>query len=177
MQHLQLTAVPTKAFGFLYVLTLGIPLAISLWLLFYSSGVNWLEMSVIMLIPVIICLVLSRSLRKLSINIEQGKLNIGASFYKQQIELQALNLVEAKVVNLESQVQYKPGWKTNGIGLLFANIGWYKLKNGDKAFVVQTTKQVLLLPTTKGFKLLLSVEQSDELLQQLKHQLHHSSLS
>jgi len=168
MENIQLKPVPTKALVFLFVLTLALPIAIMLWLLIFRTEVNWPEMGLIMLIPVIIFLVISRSVAKLNLSIEQGKLNIRASFYKQQIELKALNLVEAKVVNLTSQVQYKPGWKTNGIGLWFANLGWYKLKNGDKAFVVQTTSEVLLLPTKKGFKLLLSVDSPQVLLEKLK---------
>ncbi|WP_417763517.1 PH domain-containing protein [Shewanella sp.] len=48
-------------------------------------------------------------------------------------------------------------WRTNGIGLPGYHLGWFQLKQDGKALVaVSNTQQLLYIPTTLGFSLLLS---------------------
>ena len=79
--------------------------------------------------------------------------------YSQTFEFNEIQWQQAKLINLSEAPQFAPSRRTNGLGLTGYSLGWFTLKNGDKALVsVTTNDDVLLLPTQKGYSLLLSLE-------------------
>jgi hypothetical protein len=55
-----------------------------------------------------------------------------------------------------------------GTGLPGYAAGWFKLANGEKALVYVTTQsEVVYIPTTEGYSLLLSVTEPDRFLARL----------
>ena len=68
-----------------------------------------------------------------------------------------------RIIDLNTQTEYKPRIRTNGIGLPGYEEGWFKLRNNEKALLFVTDySRVVYIPTDKGYSLLLSVSSSEE---------------
>ncbi|WP_220753640.1 PH domain-containing protein [Shewanella sp. KT0246] len=90
---------------------------------------------------------------------QSGAVEVNIPLYGQHFEAGEVDWQQAKVINLLEEPQYTPSRRTNGLGLTGYFLGWFTLKNGDKALVSVTTNEaVLLVPTKRGYTLLLSVE-------------------
>lgn len=97
-------------------------------------------------------------------------LRITGTLYGRLIPRDQLQLPLAKLLDLNVNTEYRPSWRTNGIGLPGYGAGWFKLKNGEKALLFLTDKnRVAYIPTTRGFSLLLSVSNPDQLINALKN--------
>lgn len=98
---------------------------------------------------------------------EQGLLVKGGIFGR-FIRKESLLRVNAKIVNLNLEWQYRPRLKTNGIGLPGYQEGWFRLRSGEKALLFLTERsRVVYLPTKEGFSVLLSTGQPEELLRSM----------
>ncbi len=90
---------------------------------------------------------------------QSGAVEVNIPLYGQYFEAGEVDLQQAQLINLSQAPQFTPSRRTNGLGLTGYSLGWFTLKNGDKALVSVTTNEgVLLVPTDKGYSLLLSVE-------------------
>ncbi|WP_192021950.1 PH domain-containing protein [Shewanella sp. WPAGA9] len=90
---------------------------------------------------------------------ENLQVTLTIPLYGQVFQQNELVWQQARVINLIEAPQYMPTRRTNGLGLSGYSLGWFTLQNGDKALVsVTTNENVLLLPTEKGYSLLLSLE-------------------
>ena len=59
--------------------------------------------------------------------------------------------------------------RSNGVGLANYRVGWFRLKNGQRALCFLTrTDSVLYLPTNQSFVLLLSTSEPERLLNALE---------
>ena len=95
-------------------------------------------------------------------------LQLNLPLYSRTIHLGDLQLEKARVIDMQTNADVSLSWRTNGVGLPGYQLGWFALKPEGKALVAITDKwQVLLLPTTLGFSLLLSMPQAQAVLQQL----------
>ena len=96
-------------------------------------------------------------------------LRISGTFYGRFIPRDQMQLTLAKPLDLKNLSEYRPSWRTNGIGLPGYGAGWFRLKNGDKALLFLTDKEhVAYVPTTKGYSLLVSVQEPDRFIESLK---------
>jgi hypothetical protein len=89
---------------------------------------------------------------------------VKSGFYLQAIPIKNIKKEQMKVVDLETEKQYLPDLRTNGIGLVVLNIGYFNLQNGNKAFVIQRSKKAVYVPTTGECNLLLSSSDPEQLL-------------
>ena len=72
-------------------------------------------------------------------------------------------------MDLTAEREYRPSWRTNGVGLPGYSAGWFKLSNGQKALAFLTDRtRVVYLPTRAGYVLLLSVASPQEFLRALR---------
>jgi hypothetical protein len=75
---------------------------------------------------------------------------------------------EVKIINLNTQPEYKPRLRTNGIGLPGYEAGWFKLRNNEKALLFVTDySRVVYIPTDQGYSVLLSVSNTEDFRQSL----------
>jgi hypothetical protein len=96
-------------------------------------------------------------------------LKIAGDLYGRFISLKVLRVGEAKIVDLNRELEYRLKTRTNGVGLPGYSSGWFKLNNNSKALAFVTDKRrVLYLPTTEGYVLLLSVRDAESLLSALR---------
>jgi hypothetical protein len=93
---------------------------------------------------------------------EQG-LRISPGLYSRFIPKENINTDEVRLVNLDVENAYKPKWRTNGASLPGYKAGWYKLQNNEKALLFVTDKSnVVYIPTTENYSVLLSVREAEE---------------
>ena len=90
---------------------------------------------------------------------QSGAVEVNIPLYGQEFEAGEVDWQQAQLINLSQAPQFAPSRRTNGLGLTGYSLGWFTLKNDHKALVSLTSnEQVLLVPTDKGYTLLLSVE-------------------
>jgi hypothetical protein len=110
--------------------------------------------------------------RHATFTVSDEGLRISPGIYSRFIPKQEIDTAGVKVVNLNMETEYKPKWRTNGAGLPGYSAGWFKLQNKEKALLFVTDRSnVVYIPTTENYSVLLSVKDADEfaeLLQQWK---------
>ena len=89
--------------------------------------------------------------------------------YGRLITRDAMDLQEARVVDLKTDPSYRLGIRTSGIGMPGYASGWFRLKGGASAllFVTERTRTVAI-PTSLGYTLLLSPADPDAFIKSLK---------
>ena len=107
--------------------------------------------------------------RNTEFEVTPGQLSIRGDLYGRKIPITHFRLDEAKVVDLQTDRDYRPVLRTNGTGLPGYASGWFRLANREKALIFMTAQdQVVYLPTTDGYSVLLSPRQPRELLAALR---------
>ncbi|MDH0450335.1 PH domain-containing protein [Shewanella sp. GD04112] len=97
------------------------------------------------------------------------ELKLDIPFYKVQLARSELLVEQARLIDLKLEADLVPSFKTNGIGMPGYQLGWFNLKGKGKAFVAVTDKsELVLVPTTRGYNLLLSVPEGEKFLAQLQ---------
>jgi hypothetical protein len=96
-------------------------------------------------------------------------LRIAGDLYGRLIPAQDLIVADARVIDLNRDSDFAPRVRTNGTGLPGYSSGWFRLKNGMKALAFITDRShVVYLPTNRGYAVMLSAEQPEELIRALK---------
>ena len=112
---------------------------------------------------------LALSFGHLSVVLTDEDLRLNAPLYGTTIPNAEIAVNQARIVDLNNEPPLNPRFRTNGIGLPGYRVGWFRLRNGDRALAAITRpKQVLYVPTTRDYSLLLSVAEPEELLQALQ---------
>jgi hypothetical protein len=125
------------------------------------------------LIPIALITVLfgyiAYSARYTSFAVSESGLQIRGDIYGRKIPFDRLSVESARVVDLTTDINLKPSWRTNGVGLPGYKSGWFRLKGGGKGLLFVTDQhRVLSVPTTDGYTLLLSARDPEELLRELR---------
>ena len=136
-----------------------------------SSGAIWflIIVGIVLLVVVLLIALLALSCRHASLEVSPEGVRIHGWPYGRNIPLASLALDDVRTINLETDKEFRPSWRTNGIGLPGYSAGWFKLKNGKKALAFITNRtRLAYIPTTEGYAVLLSVEDPDALVAALK---------
>lgn len=81
----------------------------------------------------------------------------------------ALNIEQARPVNLDEERSLRPVSRRMGTGLGGFASGWFRLANGDKALIYLTDRRrVALVPTTRGYVVMVSVEDPERFVRVLR---------
>lgn len=113
--------------------------------------------------------VLDWALRRQRLSLDSQGLSVATTFYKRSLPLASLKLDQARVIHLAEHIDFKPRLKTNGTSLPGLKSGWYRLANGNKALVsLRQGEQVLWLPTSEGYDLLLEPIDARQLIEHLR---------
>jgi len=96
-------------------------------------------------------------------------LRITGTLYGRTIPKDQLLIQMIKSLNLKTDDQFRPKWRTNGIGLPQYQAGWFKLNNGEKALLFLTDKNnVVYIPTKLKYSILISVPDTSIFIDSLK---------
>ena len=96
---------------------------------------------------------------------------VDVPFYRFSLPIEEIDLAGVRQLNWSAgaDTEFKPDLRVNGVGMPGFQLGWFRLVGQTKAFVAVTdTDNVLVIPTTKGYPILLSLEQPDTLLSHLQ---------
>ncbi|MGV8960640.1 MAG: PH domain-containing protein [Stenotrophomonas sp.] len=120
------------------------------------------------LTPLLLLVVTGMAYRRRRITLDADALQITAMLYRKRIELGAMDLDTARIVDFAEHTELKPGRKTNSFAIPGVRAGHFRLHDGSKVFCLITdSSRVLVLPLRDGSRVLLSPEQPRQLLQDL----------
>ena len=109
------------------------------------------------------------SSRHASFEVNDQGLRISRALYGRFIPREEIAVDGVRVMNLDTDSGYRPKSRTNGIGLPGYAEGWFKLQNKEKALMFVTDRsRVVYIPTTKGYSVMLSVREAEELAELMK---------
>ena len=104
-----------------------------------------------------------------SISVSFNGVEIKLPFYGRIIPLSQVMASEARIVDLKEEHALTPSVRTNGIGLPGYRVGWFRLRSRQKALLALSSRgQVVLVPTTEDYVLLVSTNDAAGLLQALR---------
>lgn len=128
--------------------------------------------AVIMLILVAVLVMVgwaAWSTRHSRVDIEEEGIRLVGDLWGRRIPFENLHVDQARRINLHQEREYALRWRTMGTGLPGYAAGWFKLRNGEKALVYVTRQHdVVHIPTTKGYALLLTVTEPERFLARLR---------
>ena len=102
------------------------------------------------------------SSRNSRVEIENDRIKLIGDFWGREIPLKLLNVTDARILDLAQNVEYSPKRRTLGTGMPGYASGWFRLRSGEKALVYLTRRHdVVYVPTSDGYSLLLSVEEPE----------------
>jgi hypothetical protein len=134
-----------------------------------GGGTGWLVLVVVLPLAVLVMVTALFWPRPLRVELTRDSLAIRGSIYGRVVPRTELKLDQARVVDLEAEPTLEPRLRTNGVGLPNYRVGWFRLRDWQKALCFLTTPQrVLYLPTTRNYALLLSLDDPSALLSALR---------
>lgn len=114
--------------------------------------------------------------RHRTISVTERALRVQRPIRQHVIPLSRLSLEQASIVRIEKHGDLYPVYRSNGLHVSDYRTGWFRLRNGEKAFVILTSgDKVVSIPTQEGYRLLLSMEDPEALLGLLRSRTrtHH----
>jgi hypothetical protein len=132
-----------------------------------SAKTMWVILSVAVVLIAVVALFafIVYSTKNAKFEVTDGGLRIKGALYGRFIPKGTLVKEGATIMNLNTETEFQPKTRTNGIGLPGYSEGWFRLKNGEKALLFLTDRtKVVYLPTTKDYALMLSAKHPEEML-------------
>jgi hypothetical protein len=96
---------------------------------------------------------------------------VDVPFYGFTLPIEDVNKLEIRKLAWQqgADLSLKPDLRVNGVGMPGFQLGWFRLSDQQKAFVAITeTDTVVVIPTLRGYSILLSIAQPDALLGAIK---------
>lgn len=137
-----------------------------------SSKPLWFLAIICTLLAVVLVALLytAYSSRNSRVEIDNDRIKLVGDFWGREIPLSLLNVSDARIIDLTKGSEHSPKRRTLGTGLPGYDSGWFRLHNGEKALVYLTKRDdVVYVPTTDGYSLLLSVEEPVRFIEALQH--------
>lgn len=165
-----LSAPNLKASLIFFVLAFLVPIGtLGFAFAFAKNGIPIRTATLILIVALIPFIAISWSaLARRSLEINCSEVIVKAAFYTARIKRSDIK-TDIQVLNLDNQSSIDIVTRVNGIGLPGYQVGWFSLKNGRAAFSSVTSKDVLYIPTTKNFDLILSLPDAQSALDRLKN--------
>ena len=118
---------------------------------------QWPGLALAALISIALLVPICWAIRRRELTLTDTALDFRCGFYRKIVPLSQLRMTAAREISLIERPELAPRWRTNAIGLPGYRVGWFRLRNGDKALVYLTDPlRVTYLPTAEGFVFLLS---------------------
>jgi len=109
------------------------------------------------------------SSRNSRVEIGNDRIKLVGDFWGREIPFELLDVPNARVFDLTRNVEYSPKRRTLGTGMPGYASGWFRLRSGEKALVYLTRRHdVVYVPTSDGYSLLLSVEEPERFIETLQ---------
>jgi len=107
--------------------------------------------------------------KRITFSITEAGLRIGPGLYRRTISRDRIDIARAMVINLDTDKEYRPKWRTNGAGFPGFLLGWFRLYNKEKALLFLTDRSsVVYFRTKDNYSVLLSAPDADEIVDAIK---------
>ncbi|GAB3743349.1 hypothetical protein GCM10028795_01060 [Lysobacter olei] len=104
-----------------------------------------------------------------AVELDGRSLRVKAAMFSHRVDASELELGNARIVDLDERIEYRPVLKTFGMALPGYQAGWFRLRDLSSGFCLLTShRRVLWLPMRSGKSLLLSLERPESLLDALR---------
>lgn len=134
-----------------------------------TGGTRWLVVVLLVSLTILVSMTVAFWPRPLRVELTPDELSIRGSIYGRSVPRSELKVEEARVVDLKEEPSLEPRLRTNGVGLPNYRVGWFRLRDRERALCFLTsTDRVLYLPTTQNYALLVSAENPNALLSALR---------
>lgn len=136
-----------------------------------SARPLWFLVVICMLLTaILIALVYTAySSRHSRVMVESERIKLVGDFWGRDIPFNLLDVSAARILDLTGNSEYLPKRRTLGTGLPGYTSGWFRLRSGEKALLYLTNRrEVVYLPTSDGYSLLLSVEEPERFIATLQ---------
>ncbi|QLE87248.1 hypothetical protein FLM48_20540 [Shewanella sp. Scap07] len=96
--------------------------------------------------------------------IDEQTLTLDVPVYGFSLPLSEVDMQAISYLDWHTQPDLKPRLRTNGIGMPELQLGWFKLKNQQKAFMAMTDQsKLIMIPTSHDYPIILSLQQPGDL--------------
>ena len=104
-----------------------------------------------------------------TVTIEKGLVRLQVPIYSVTIPLDSIDAEGARLIDLAKNREFKPGIRTNGLGVPGYRLGHFRLANGHRARLALTTRSsIAYVPFDRRTALLLSVEEGERFIAALR---------
>jgi len=111
--------------------------------------------------------------QRTTVELKDNRLAFHGDLYGKPIPLDSIRVREARIVSFDSEPSLAPTSRRLGTGLPGYLSGWFRLGNGEKVLVFVTTRhRVVYLPTARGYSVVLSLQQPEAFLDNLRSLAH-----
>lgn len=125
--------------------------------------------SLILVALIVLFIFIGYSSRHVRFEVNDEGLRISRAIYGRFIPREIIYADGVTVINLETDSEYKPKSRTNGIGLPGYSEGWFKLQNKEKALLFVTDRSsAVYVPTSQGYAVILSVGEAEEFAESIR---------
>ncbi len=140
-----------------------------------SKPLWWLLVICLLLLSILTALVYTAySSRYSRVEVSGEGIRLVGDFWGRSIAARQLRVSEAKILDFRRDSSYRPKRRNFGTGLPGYASGWFRLANGEKALLYLTKqREVVYLPTTNNYALMLSVEEPERFLATLRRHTDH----
>lgn len=112
--------------------------------------------------------------RNSRVEVDVDRIRLVGDFWGREIPFTQLDASAARILDLTKGSKYALKRRTFGTGLPGYASGWFRLRGGEKALVYLTRRsQVVYVPTTNGYSLLLSIDKPERFIEFLQQKLGH----
>jgi len=126
-------------------------------------------LAILMLALAALFIYLAMATRNVNFEVADEKLKITGDLYGRSIPVATLKLEEMRAMNLNHEHEYRPRWRTNGVGMPGYLSGWFKLRNREKALIFVTDQsRVVYIPTLNGYTLIVSTQRPEAFMEALR---------
>ena len=109
---------------------------------------------------------------KYTLTVTKDTLKIQSLFYNTRIQLSDVDVDYMRMVDFDS---LQINRRTNGMGMPGLSVGWFAGNGKKYKLYVTDRKNVLCIPTTKGYDIVFSTTQGDTIMHEIKKYLAVSS--
>ena len=135
-----------------------------------SSKPLWFLASICVLLSVVLAVLVytAYSSQHSRVELNSNQLRLVGDLWARTIPMDVIDVSETRILDLDRRSNYSPTRRTFGTVLPGYASGWFRLRNGEKALIYLTRwERVVYMPTSKGYALLLSVEDSERFVETL----------
>lgn len=132
--------------------------------------------AIVMIIPLVLFLIMagvfgyiSYSMKNVTFELSSKGIKISGDMYARFIPSASLMRDKARIIDVMKETGYRTSMRTNGIALPGYTSGWFRIRNGEKVLrFVTDTKAMIYIPTKDGYSLMISPQNPEEFLEDLK---------